>query len=136
MGLSRYGFRRDALTILGGLFDASLHVGLHRMPELFCGFPRRPGESPTLYPVACAPQAWAAASVFMLLQAALGMEISAPEKRLTLRRARLPDFLQRVYIRGLKVGDATLDLTLFRNPGDVSIEVNRRDDDIEIVTIK
>ncbi|MFQ5749734.1 MAG: glycogen debranching N-terminal domain-containing protein, partial [Planctomycetota bacterium] len=61
-GLSRYAFKQDGLRILTGLFDASLFLELHRLPELFCGFPRRPGEGPTLYPVACSPQSWAAAA--------------------------------------------------------------------------
>jgi glycogen debranching enzyme len=135
-GLAKYGQSNDALAILTGLFDASLHVGLHRLPELFCGFRRRAGESPTLYPVACSPQAWAAGSVFLLLQAALGLDVCASERRLTFRRARLPEFLQRVYLRNLRVGDAALDLTLSRHTGGVSIEVNRREGEVEIVAIK
>ena len=74
-GMARYGFKEPVHKILTGLFDASLFVDLHRLPELFCGFVRRTGEGPTLYPVACAPQAWAAGSVFLLLQACLGLSI-------------------------------------------------------------
>ncbi|HKW86823.1 MAG TPA: amylo-alpha-1,6-glucosidase, partial [Nitrospiraceae bacterium] len=81
IGLARYGLKESVLKIMTGLFDASLLVDLHRLPELFCGFVRRPGESPTLYPVACAPQAWSAASVFMLLQACLGLTIHAHEMK-------------------------------------------------------
>src|SRR5262245_28874592 len=62
-GLARYRLSEGVLRVLTGMFDASLFVDLHRMPELFCGFPQRPGEGPTLYPVACAPQSWAAAGV-------------------------------------------------------------------------
>src|SRR5262249_31125702 len=62
LGLSRYGLEEEVLQIMNGLFDASLFLDLHRLPELFCGFVRRPGEGPTLYPVACAPQSWAAAA--------------------------------------------------------------------------
>ena len=56
------------------LFDASVDDGWHRLPELFCGFRRRPGEGPTLYPVACSPQAWAAGVVFHLIQACLCLD--------------------------------------------------------------
>src|SRR6266481_6956165 len=59
-GLSGQKDKALAERILTGLFDASVFFDPHRMPELFCGFPKRPGEAPTLYPVACAPQAWAA----------------------------------------------------------------------------
>jgi glycogen debranching enzyme len=70
-GLARYRLKDGLLKILTGLFDASQFVDLARMPELFCGFHRRPDEGPTLYPVACSPQAWAAGSVFLLLQGCL-----------------------------------------------------------------
>ena len=58
---------RPAAAVLAGLFEAGTYFDLHRMPELFCGFDREPGEGPVPYPVACAPQAWSAASVFLLL---------------------------------------------------------------------
>ncbi len=76
LGLSRYGLREATARVLQGLFDASRFMSLNRLPELFCGFARRPAEKPTLYPMACAPQAWASASPFLLLQACLGL--SAP----------------------------------------------------------
>src|SRR5213075_1138820 len=79
-GFGRYGFKESAAMVLAGLLDASLFFDLHRLPELFCGFPRRAGESPTLYPVACAPQAWAAGAVFLLLEACLGLSVSAPNQ--------------------------------------------------------
>jgi glycogen debranching enzyme len=65
-GLARYGLVEQALQIWTGLFEAGLYFDLHRMPELFCGFPKGPGEGPILYPVVCAPQAWAAGAVFLL----------------------------------------------------------------------
>ena len=64
-----------------GLFDASLFFDLHRLPELFCGFHRRPGESPTHYPVSCAPQAWASGSALLLLQASLNLRVLGAESR-------------------------------------------------------
>src|SRR5262249_4262282 len=86
------------------LFDASLFVDLHRLPELICGFGRRPGESPTLYPVACAPQTWASAAVFQLLGSALGLELQAPDRRLCFRRPKLPAVLEEVRGFNLKRG--------------------------------
>ena len=66
----------------------------YRLPELFCGFYRRDGEGPVPYPVACSPQSWSAASVFLLLQAILGMKIDAVASRLFLSSAPvLPEFL-------------------------------------------
>ncbi|HEV8613294.1 MAG TPA: amylo-alpha-1,6-glucosidase, partial [Gemmatimonadales bacterium] len=135
MGFSRYGLHEATQKVLAGLFDASLFVDLHRLPELFCGFTRRPGEAPTLYPVACSPQTWASGSVFLLLQAVLGLEISAPERRIQFRSPRLPPFLEEVRITDLRVGDAVLDLDLRRHKDDVGIEVTRRTADIEVERI-
>ncbi len=135
-GMARYGFKEAALKILTGLFDASLFVDLHRLPELFCGFSRRPGEGPTLYPIACAPQSWSAAAVFLLLQACLGLSINAPKARIYFSHPLLPAFLQEVRIKNLKVGKAIVDLSLQRHPQDVGINVIRREGQVEIVAVK
>ena len=135
-GLARYGFKDMALRILTGLFDASLFVDLHRLPELFCGFPRRPGDGPTLYPVACSPQSWAAASVFLLLQACLGLSVDGPNKRLVFSNPVLPPFLSEVLIRNLRVGESTVDVSLHRYPDDVGINVSRRDGEVNVVISK
>jgi glycogen debranching enzyme len=135
-GLAHCDLRDEVLTVMDGLFHASLHMDLHRLPELFCGFRRRPGEGPTHYPVACNPQAWAAAAVYQLLQAALGLDIDAAQRTMCFRRARLPECLARVSIRGLRVNDARVDLELERQHADVSINVVRRSGAVEIIGIK
>lgn len=135
-GLARYGMKEQAAKILQGLFDASLFVDLHRLPELFCGFPRRAGEGPTLYPVACSPQSWAAAAPFMLLKAVLGLFIEGDEKRVRFAYPVLPPFLEHVEIENLSVGDARIDLHLHRYPDDVGINVVRREGTIEVLTVK
>src|SRR5437868_14910230 len=134
--MARHGLQGQVLPILTGLFDASLFVDLHRMPELFCGFPRRPGEGPTLYPVACSPQAWAAGSVFLLLQACLGIKVEAAVGRICLRYPLLPEFLPEVTIRRLRVGASTVDLLLRRVGDDVGVNVIGRSGRIEVVVIK
>ncbi len=134
-GMSRYGFHEAALTLLSGLFDASLFVELHRLPELFCGFHRRTGEGPTLYPVACAPQSWAAGATFLLLQAALGLEVRAPERLVRLRHARLPQFLDEVKLTGLQIGDAELDLAVSRQPQGVVVSITRKSGDVEVTLV-
>lgn len=135
-GMARYGLKEATLKILTGLFDASLFVDLHRLPELFCGFSRRPGEGPTLYPIACAPQSWSAAAVFLLLQACLGLSINAPQGKICFSHPLLPAFLEEVRIKNLKVGKAIVDLSLQRHPRDVGINVIRREGQVEIVVIK
>jgi glycogen debranching enzyme len=134
-GLARYGFKTSAIKVLTGLFDASLFVDLHRMPELFCGFGRRYGEGPTLYPVACAPQAWSAAAVYLLLQACLGLRVNAAQAQIIFTHPFLPEFLQEVRILDLRVGAAVVDLALTRHTHDVGIDVLRREGDVEIVAV-
>ena len=135
-GASRCGARETALAILTGLFDATLFSDLSRLPELFCGFPRRRGEGPTPYPVACAPQAWSAGVVFLLLQSCLGLTVSGREGRVIFRNPALPPFLESLSILGLRVGEAELDLELVRHPSDVGIQVRRRHGDVEVVIVK
>ena len=135
-GLARYGFKEGVLRLMTGLFNASLFVDLHRLPELFCGFSRRPGESPTLYPVACAPQSWSAASVFLLLQSCLGLSINAPETKICFYRPLLPEFLQEIQIERLPVGEASVDLLLQNYGHDVGINIIRREGPVEIAIMK
>lgn len=136
LGLSRYGFREETVRLFTGLFDASIFVDLHRLPELFCGFARRPGEGPTLYPVACLPQAWAAASVFLLLQALLGLSVDGAQARLVLHHPHLPESLPWVRIRGLRVGHGRVDLHLRREGADVSVAILRKEGPVEVMVLK
>jgi glycogen debranching enzyme len=134
-GMARYGFTGKAMKIFTGLQEASLFVDQHRMPELFCGFEKRPDEGPTLYPVACSPQAWAAASVFYLLQACLGLSFDADKHVIQFRNPQLPPFLDMVEIRRLSVGSATVDLLLQRYPNNVGVNILRKEGNVEVVVV-
>jgi glycogen debranching enzyme len=135
-GLARYGLGASALQFWTGLFEAGMYFDLHRMPELFCGFAQEPGEGPVLYPVACAPQAWSAASVFLLVQACLGLEINAPEAQLYFTRPQLPASLGELRIHNLEVAGATVDLLLVRHEHDVGLTVLRREGDVQVLVVK
>lgn len=135
-GMARYGRKNAAAKILSGMLGASIFLDLHRLPELFCGFERRSGEGPTLYPVACAPQSWAAGAVFMLLQACLGLEVQASPSRLIFRRATLPDNLPRVQIDKLPVGEAFVSVVLEKTAKCVSVTVLHKPANIDVISIK
>jgi glycogen debranching enzyme len=135
-GLARYGLGEHALQLWTGQMEAALYFGLHRMPELFCGFARSPGEGPVLYPVACAPQAWSAASVFLFFQASLGLEINGPESQVCFIRPRLPASLLELRIHNLEVAGATVDLLLVRHENDVGVNVLRREGDVQVTVVK
>jgi glycogen debranching enzyme len=134
-GLARYGQRSDVLRIFDGLFDATRNTPLHRLPELFCGFPRRPGAGPTRYPVAASPQAWASAAVFMLLRSCLGMSVDATEARVTFDHPMLPASLQWMRIRGLPVGTERVDIDLHRSGESVSVAMVGGSPAVEVRTL-
>ena len=135
MGLARYGLKEQAMRILTGLFDASISLDLHRLPELFCGFERLPGQGVTLYPVACSPQAWAAGTVFMSLQACLGMSFSPHKPQVIFHYPRMPDYLHRVEITNLRVGEGVIDLILRHHPHDVGVNVTRKQGDVDVAVV-
>ncbi|HVR60330.1 MAG TPA: amylo-alpha-1,6-glucosidase, partial [Polyangia bacterium] len=135
-GLSRYGLTAEAQQPFSALLAASAFLDLQRLPELYCGFDRRPGEGPTLYPVACLPQAWAAGSPFMLLQALLGLRVSARACEVRFDNPVLPESISELRIRNLIVGQASIDLLLERHPHDVGITVLRREGKIGAVVTK
>ena len=132
-GLARYGLRGSALKIAAALFDVSRLVDLRRLPELFCGFTRRPSDGPILYPVACAPQSWAVASVFLLVQTCLGISISGAHAEVRFTHPVLPDAIQYLEVKNLKVGEASVDLTLRHKARGVSVNIERRQGNVNVV---
>jgi glycogen debranching enzyme len=136
LGMRRYGLKDAACQVFAAIAEAAMHHDLTRLPELFCGFVRRPGGTPTPYPVACAPQAWAAASVFGLLQASLGLELRHAVGEIFLRDPVLPRFLNELVIRNLKLGDGIVDLRLHRHGEDVTANVLKRQGAVRVSIIK
>jgi glycogen debranching enzyme len=124
-----------AVNILSAQLDASTYFESARLPELFCGFRRREGKAPTSYPVACSPQAWAAAAVFAMLQACTGLTIDAGAGQVAFRYPRLPPSLERVSIRNLIVGEGCVDLTLYRYSGTVGLNVDRRSGNLDVAVL-
>jgi glycogen debranching enzyme len=120
-GMANYGETRRAAEIFGGLIAASSHFRDRRLPELFCGMPLTEGNL-VRYPVACSPQAWASAAPYLLLQAALGLHIDAPARRIAIRRACLPAELDWVELEGLRVGATHVTMRLRRSGERVHVE--------------
>jgi glycogen debranching enzyme len=141
-GLKRYGFFRETNDVATGLVEAAEHADYMRLPELFCGFTRqkpsrgfmtRGTNPPVSYPVACSPQAWAAGAPFLILQALLGISARADENRLTVNKPQLPDWLNWVELRNLRVGNSRISL-LFRREGSITgFSLIDRDGDVRVV---
>jgi glycogen debranching enzyme len=133
MGLARYGHKQAAAQVFGSLFDAASYMELRRLPELFCGFVRRQRNAPTQYPVACTPQAWAAAAPMCLLQATLGLELLDQTCEVAFYRPLLPHFLDHVHLRNLRLSRGSVDVLLHRHGKDIAVTVTHREGDAIVV---
>jgi glycogen debranching enzyme len=133
LGLARYDMKEQVLKLFRGMFEAAGHIELRRLPELFCGFGRKQREGPIGYPVACSPQAWAAAAPLALIQASLGLVLNHDEREIRFNLPVLPEFVDRLYIKGLALGAANADILLTRHGNDAAITVVNRTDGIRII---
>ncbi|MDQ0134108.1 glycogen debranching enzyme [Neorhizobium galegae] len=133
-GLARYGYRAQAARIFEGLFAASTYIDLRRLPELFCGMSRQRAQGPTFYPVACSPQAWAAAAPLLLLRSCLGLDFEPDAQLISLNEPRLPAFLNEVVLRRLRVGTGSADVAIRRSGRQVVVDVIDRRGDVRVLT--
>jgi glycogen debranching enzyme len=131
-GFARYGHRRAAMQVFQVLLQAASHDPAHRLPELFCGFRRRQGEGPTLYPVACSPQAWAASTPIALLGVCLGLRFEAHRNTIVLDAPMLPPSVDHLMLHNLRLGDGGADLLLRRVGTTVQLEVLRRSGGVQV----
>jgi glycogen debranching enzyme len=131
-GMARYGFRQEALKLFTSYLDASTFFDLHRLPELFCGFRRVEGNGPTLYPVACAPQAWASGAAFMMLVACLGLSVDGVRRIVRIHKPTLPESVEHISIVDLRVGSSMVDLLFHRDDEDVGVLVRRRQGPVSV----
>jgi glycogen debranching enzyme len=136
MGFARYGMKNEVCRVLSAIFSAARYQDMRRLPELFCGFKRRIHLGPTPYPVACAPQAWAAASVFGLLQACLGLQFLYSTQEIVLQEPLIPDFLDELTIGNLRLGNSRVDLHLHRYANDVTVSITGRVGDAKVILVK
>ena len=134
-GLANYGFHEEAAKIFDGLFAASRYIDLRRLPELFCGFPRKTAQGPTFYPVACSPQAWAAAAPISMVQSCIGLAFDAQAQQIHLREPMLPKFLNDLTLRKVEIGGGSADFALRRSGRGVVVEVLARHGPVRVVTI-
>jgi glycogen debranching enzyme len=135
LGLARHGLKRQVEQVFTGLFEAATYMDLRRLPELFCGFERARGCGPTLYPVACSPQAWAGATPFTFLEASLGLEFDTPGREIRLRNPCLPAFLDEVILRNLRLGRSSIDLKVSRRDEVSAVEVLRTEGNIQVSVV-
>jgi len=132
LGLARYEHKQAVETLFDGMFNTAAYMEYRRLPELFCGFRRQHGQGPTLYPVACSPQAWASATPFTLLEASLGLQFDPFKGEIRLCNPRLPAFLDEVVLHDLRLGTSSVDLRVRRHGNTVSLDTPRISGDIRV----
>jgi glycogen debranching enzyme len=113
-GMALYEFREPANKIFTTLFQAALNFRNYRLPELFCGIERREYDQPVQYPVSCSPQAWASGAIFLILMSVLGIRPSAHRKELNIVNPTLPEFLDNLSVRNLRIGASRVGLDFTR----------------------
>ncbi len=132
LGLSRIPGRDGARRIMRGMFDAALELHAGSLPELFCGFTREARLGPVPYPVACHPQAWAAASVMMMLQAILGLHIDGFDGRLVIDSPVLPDGIGALSIDGMRVGTGSASFIVRGSSKGATVEITDKHGPVRI----
>jgi glycogen debranching enzyme len=135
MGLKRYGHERELNRLATAMFQAARSFPYYRLPELFGGSPRSAHHTPVPYPVACRPQAWAAGTFPLITQAILGLCPDAINNRLYIVRPRLPDWVRRVSLTGLRVGKAEAELTYERNEATTHVQVVQTRGDLSVSVV-
>ena len=131
-GFKRYGFDDASNRLASQMMEAAQGFQDYRLPELFCGFDRTDAHMPVPYPVACSPQAWAAGSSFLFLETMLGLRAHADRNELELLHPHLPDWLGKVTLTDMRIGDASVDLLFHRWRGTTSAEVLRKVGDLAV----
>jgi glycogen debranching enzyme len=124
MGLKMYGFEEELHQLAGALLDVATAYPYFRLPELFGGQTRHEPGTPVPYAVACRPQAWAAGSFLMVMQALLGLHAEAPGSVLRIVNPALPDWLGTVHVRHLRIGEGAVSLTFTRRGRDTEVHVD------------
>ena len=129
-GLKRYGYDDHANQVITGVFSAGLRFRYGRLPELYSGFDRdlRYHSMPAGYPVSCSPQAWAAGAPIFFLHTILGIRADASAGKLYLRPT-LPEWLNEIAVRDLRVGDAKVDIMVTRQ----SVQVSQKSGELDVV---
>ena len=132
-GLKRYGFDREAVSVLDQLASAGAYFPYARFPEVFCGFSSEEVPVPVQYPVACRPQAWSSAAPLLMVRSYGGLTADAPNKRLFIVRPQLPRWLEQVEILGMRVGQARVDLVFTSHRGVTAVQVPRKEGDVDVL---
>jgi glycogen debranching enzyme len=120
-GLKKYGYTEEANRIITSLIDACKYFD-YRLPELFCGYPRRKGHAPVIYHSTCSPEAWASGSIMLFLQTMLGLYPDAPGGVLYVKPS-LPEWINRVTLKNMVVGGERVSIEFKKVKGVTTFDI-------------
>ncbi len=136
LGMKRYGLDEHAERIARAMLEATAYFQDGRLPEVLCGHARHTSPLPCAYPGSCSPQAWSASATIQLVQILLGLYPFAPARLLALVRARLPEGVDALTVRRLRVGDAVVSLRFERREdGAADHTVIEKDGDLHVLSV-
>ncbi|WP_372661064.1 glycogen debranching N-terminal domain-containing protein [Cohnella sp.] len=121
IGLNEQGFQAEARIVMEGLLQAGGHFENNRLPELYCGYSSQRG-TPVRYPVACSPQAWAAATPLVFIPVMLGLRLDHANSRIFLS-PNLPEGMNILSVQRMRLGGSRLDVNVSRNGEVYTIDV-------------
>ncbi|MBD1847074.1 amylo-alpha-1,6-glucosidase [Cyanobacteria bacterium FACHB-63] len=133
IGLRSLGLVDQALELCKGLLDMTRYQPYQRPPELFCGYDRTEDNEPVQYPVACTPQAWATGSIFQLVHMIVNLVPDAPGNCLRVIDPALPESINYLALKNLRVGPTLLDLEFERSGSSTSCRVSRKRGNLRVV---
>lgn len=134
-GLTRYNYHREAVKVINGLIKASQYFKYNRLPELFCGFSHKETKRPIEHPVACSPQAWACGSIYLIIQSLLGINSDVTNNSIYLKPI-LPDEINKVEVKNLKIGDNRADFTLSKEGNRIKLSKAKVERNIKLILLK
>jgi glycogen debranching enzyme len=133
--LKKLGYAEESNRIIGAVFDVARNYSDLRLPELFCGFTRQSMARPVSFPMACSPSATAAGSVFLMLQAMLGLYPAAEDNILYVHSPTLPRWLTDVSVANLRIGRSTVNLRFRRQGNQTVLAVRDKQGPVRIVIV-
>ncbi|MBB5323934.1 glycogen debranching enzyme [Anoxybacillus tepidamans] len=133
LGLSKLGKRAEANTIIRGLIEAAAHFEYDRLPELFCGYSKQFGK-PVKYPVACSPQAWAAGTPLVFIQALLGLFPNSLKKEIRLSPTLLEP-MNVLKVENIAIGNGRLSVTVTRQNGETNVHIDQNTTGYEVTIV-
>ncbi|MBD3238992.1 MAG: hypothetical protein GF331_00295 [Chitinivibrionales bacterium] len=132
-GLRRYGFNREALRVMRGIYELARLWPAGQLPECVGGYERESHPFPHAFPRANVPQTWNSAAFILFTQVLLGIRPLGFAHTLLVDPV-LPSWLPELWLEQLRIGDSECTLRFRRaSCGRTDVTVESRKGPVHIV---